>query len=315
MKMLCIGGGSAMPESVIKGLKGKAGMTTIAPMTDSGGSSGQLVKEFGVLPPGDIRRHLLALSDSPKWKKNVFSLRFGSEDFGPGHRGHNLGNVIMAGMEMEMKDYGMVIDYLHGFLEVDGRCLPATAEKAELCAELKSGEIIKGEAEIDMPSSHDPMLGIGRVFLSPPAKAYPEAARAFYECDMVVVGPGDLYSSLIPCFLPVGMKEAFRKSTARKIFICPAMTKHGETDGFTVADYSREIEKYAGEFDIIVYNTSVPDAKTVRKARKEQPRLCEPVLPGRIGKGSKYVGAGLLNPGDGVSYDPEKISGLILRMR
>lgn len=304
-----------MPDSVIKGMKGKAEIKTIAPMTDSGGSSGQLVREFGVLPPGDIRRHLLALSESPEWKKNIFSMRFGSDDFGPGHRGHNLGNVIMAGMEMEMKDYGMVLDYLHGFLEVKGRCLPATVEKTELFAELKSGEIIKGEAEIDMPSSHDPMLGIRRVFVKPPAKAYPECIDAFSECDVVVVGPGDLYSSLIPCFLPDGMKEAFGKSRAKKIFICPAMTKHGETDGFTVVDYSREIEKYAGEFDYIIYNNSFPDEKIVRKMRKNHPRLCEPVLPGKIKNGGKYVGYELIPHGSGVSYDPEKISGLILSMR
>jgi uncharacterized cofD-like protein len=312
MKILCIGGGNAMPDAVITGLRGKADITTIATMTDSGGSSGKLRQEFGVLPPGDIRRHLLALSKAPEWKKSMFRLRFGSEDVGGGHKGHSLGNLIIASIEKDVKNYDKTLDILHDFLEIDGKCLPCITENADLCAELESGEIIRGETEIDMPTAHDPMLRIRRVFLAPPVKAYVKALEALAESDVIIIGPGDLFSSIIPCFLPSGMKESFEKTKAKKIFICPAMTKHGETDEFSVTDFVNEIEKYAGKMDFIVYNTEVPDFGRIEKYKKDEPSVCEIVGSGKGLDGKKFLGQGLLIKSGKIIYDPQKLSRLIL---
>lgn len=314
MKILCIGGGKAMPESVLTGLRGKAQITTIATMTDSGGSSGKLREEFGVLPPGDIRRHLVALSDAPDWKISLFKLRFGSEDVGAGHKGHSLGNLIIASIEKDVKNYDKVLEILHDFLEVKGRCLPSTVNKTDLCAELESGEIIRGETEIDVPMAHDPLLKIRRVFLAPPAKAYPEAMEAMGKNDLIIIGPGDLYSSLIPCFLPKGMKESLEKSKAKKIFICPAMTKHGETDEFSVMDFIREIEKYAGKMDFVIYNKEVPDQERIIKYKKEEPSFCEIVKANDGADSKKFIGRGLLIKSGKIVYDQEKLAKLILDM-
>lgn len=315
MKIVCFGGGNSIPKAVIPGIKGNGNeITIITSMTDSGGSSGELRREFGVLPPGDIRRHLLSLSNAPEWKKKLFDFRFGNEEFSPGHRGHNLGNVILACLETGMGDYGKVLDFVHDFLEVDGRCLPATIDKTQLCAELQSGEIVRGEDEIDVPKAHDPLLRIRRIFLVPQAKAYLEASDAVKKADLIILGPGDLYSSILPCFLPSGMKESFQRSSATKVFICPALTKHGETDEFSVMDFAKEAEKYAGKIDFFIYNLQIPGKASVRAYRKEYPAAESPVkINENLDK--RFIGSPLLIKSGKLIYDPQKLSKIISKLR
>ncbi len=315
MKIVCFGGGNAVSKAVLPGLIGSGHeITTITSMTDSGGSSGQLRKEFGVLPPADIIKHMLALSKAPEWKKKLFSFRFGEEEFSPGHKGHNLGNAIVACLELEMKDYRKVLDFMHDFLEVDGRCLPATIENTSLYAELESGEIIKGEDEIDIPIVHDPILNIRRIFLSPPAKAYPEALDALKKAELIIIGPGDLYSSVMPCFLSKGMKEAVEKSKALKVFICPAMTKHGETDDFSASDFASEAAKYAGKIDFFIYNSQLPEKSRIASYKKEYPAASGPVEAGQA-LDSRFIGSPLLIKSGKIIYDPQKVAKIILGLK
>ncbi len=316
MKIVCFGGGNALSKAVLVGLKNyEVDITTITSMVDSGGSSGKLRKELNVLPPGDIRRHLLALSNAPQWKKDLFSFRFGSEDFGSGHVGHPFGNIFIALLEYILKDYEKVLEIVHQFLEVRGKCLPSTIEKTTLYAILENGEIIEGEDEIDVPKKHNPKLKIKEIFLKPQVKAYDKAIEAIEESDAIIIGPGDLYSSILPCFLPIGMKDAISKSSAKKIFICPPLTKIGETNGFSVLDFSKEVEKYIGcSLDFVIYNNSLPHVERLMKYKAKESWVEDVVKINENLDERVFIGENLLASTEEIVYDANKVSKIIMRL-
>ncbi len=297
--------------------KHPARITGITSMADNGGSSGQLREDFNVLPSGDIRRHILALSDAPQWKKDLWTFRFGHEVFDGGHKGHAFSNAFIAGLEYNLKDYRKALEVMHEFMEVkkDYRALPATVDKTQIYAELENGEIIKGEDEIDVPIKHNPNLKIKRVYLEPEAKAFPEAIEAVEKADLITIGPGDLYSSLVPCLLMKGMSESFKKSKAKKVLIVNAMTKLGETNDYSVADFAKEIEKYMGcPLDYVIYNSEIPDKKRIEEHKKEEPSVIEVVKVDSSLDGKKFIGAKILTKERAIIYDPEKLVKIIMSL-
>jgi len=312
-KIVCFGGGNAMTKAVLEPLKKyPVGISSITSMTDNGGSTGQLRQDFGILPPGDIRRHILALSNAPEWKKKLWTFRFGNDVFACGRKGHNFANVFLAGLEVSLKDYEKVLDVAHEFMEVKGRALPATIEHTQLCAELLNGAIIEGESEIDIPKKHDPSVKIKRVFIKPKAKAYPPAVAAIKDADVIVIGPGDLYSSSIPCFLAEGMREAFKKSKAKKILVCNLMTKNGETNGFSVADFAKETEKYIGcALDAVIYNSEIPSKARIEENKKTDPLVIEPVKIDAGLDNRKFIGKNVITNKGSIVHDAEKLGKLI----
>lgn len=309
-----------MPKAVLNPLKKyPMRITGITSMVDNGGSAGQLREDFNVLPSGDIRRHILALSDAPQWKKDLWIFRFGRETFDDRRKGHIFANVFISGLENILKDYGKALKIMHKFMEVkkDCRALPATIDKTQIYAELENGEIVKGENEIDFPIKHDPKLKIKRVYLKPEAKAFLEALEAVEKADLIIIGPGDLYSSLIPCLLMKGMGESFQKSKAKKVFIVNTMTKLGETDDYSVMDFVRQMEKYVGcAFDYVIYNAEIPDKKRIEGYKKEEPSVVEMVKADpliNLGKaGKKFIGAKILTKKGPIVYSPEKLVKLIM---
>lgn len=307
---VCFGGGNAIPKAILMPLKKyPVNITAITSMVDSGGSTGQLREDFDVLPPGDIRRHILALSEAPVWKKKLWEFRFGREVFHGGHKGHNFANVFIAGLEYVHKDYGKVLEEVHEFMEVKGRVLPATTDKTHVCARLENGEIVKGEDEIDLPRKHDPNLKITEVFLLPNARAYPPVLEAIAGADLITIGPGDLYSSSVPCFLAEGIKEAFKKTKARKVLICNTMTKLGETNNFSVSDFAKEVERYIGcPLDFVIYNSEIPSKERVDAYKKEEPLILEPVKAGKGLDAKKFIGTKIIIEKGAVIYDPEKLA-------
>jgi len=315
-KIVCFGGGNGLPKAVLCELKKYPfEITTITSMVDSGGSSGQLKKDFNVLPPGDLRRHLLALSSAPSWKKELFSFRFGHEKFPGGHKGHCFGNVFLAGLEYVLRDYKKVLKIAHQFLEVKGKCYPATIEKTELWAILENGQIICGEDEIDVPKKHSPSLSIKKVFLRPKVKAFKEAVLEIKKAEIIIIGPGDLFSSILPCFLPQGIKEAILKSQAKKILICPAMTKKGETKNFSVKDFAKEVEKYiASSLDFVVFNTRFPSSKRIKLHQKKEPSHLSMVRINKDLDKRKFIGEDLLLEKGEIFYDPKKVMKLLLKI-
>jgi len=306
-----------MPKVVLGALKKyPLKITSVTSMADDGGSTGQLRRDLGVMAPGDIRRHILAFSDAPKWKKDLWGMRFGNEEFEGGHRGHSFGNVFIAGLCKNSKTYDEVLEKCSEFMEISKKykALPATVGNITLCAELEDEQIVEGENEIDVPKSHDANLKIQRIFLKPQAKAYFETLLEIEKADALVFGPGDFYSSVLPCFLPVGMKKAIASSRARKILVSNIMNKKGETNGFSVEDFAGEAEKYIGtELDFVLYNKDIPDNALVRREKEKDESISDSVeFSGNLDK-EKFIGANLLKK-DTVLHDSTKTGKAILKL-
>ncbi len=310
-KVVCFGGGAVVPEKVMAPLKksGKFMVTGITSMVDNGGSTGQLREDFKILPPGDIRRHLLVLSDAPEWKKKLWKFRFGREEFEGGHKGHSFANIFIGGLEYALGDYDKVLKIIHEFLEIKNHAaLPATIEKVQVCATLEDGEKIIGEDEIDVPQFHDGNKRISNLYLSSDAKIYPKAQRRIKEADVLIFGPGDLFSSILPCFLPVGARDAVKSSKAIKILVVSTMQKLGETNNFSVLDISREVEKYIGcDLDFVIYNTGLILKEKLDLYRKENPSLIDPIsIDDNLPK-DKFIGKNLLLNNSTMEHDPQKV--------
>jgi uncharacterized cofD-like protein len=258
-RIVVIGGGTGL-YTALSGLKHyDVDLTAIVTMADSGGSSGRLRDEFGYLPAGDVRRCLVALAADDNvtmLMRQLFEYRF---ERGGELAGHNFGNLFLtalAGLTGGMES--AIVEAAH-LLRVQGRVLPVTLSDSHLYAVLANGETIEGEGAIDTRRDTVP---IDRVYLHPPAEATPEAVEAIMSADMVVIGPGDLYTSLLPNLLVRGIPEAIAESPACTTYVCNVMTKHGETDAFAASDFLRAITSHLGEgvldAAIVSYYESLP---------------------------------------------------------
>ena len=239
-------------------------------MFDSGGSSGVLRDEFGVLPPGDIRRCLVALSDGKRAEilRELFNFRF---ENGNSLKGHSFGNLLLVALS---NIYGSDIEGIRKaseLLDIKGTVLPVSLDKCELHAILENGEEIVGETNIDIPK-HDGAAKIQKVFLKPEAAILEETAQAVKNADLIVIGPGDPYTSIIPNLLVKGMQEVLRENKGKKIAVINLMSKWGETHDFAASDMARELLKYSGlqKFDFAICNTAEMDPKLVAVYEKEK---------------------------------------------
>jgi uncharacterized cofD-like protein len=254
-KLVRIGGGSS-GYTMLRALKERPlEVTAIVNMFDSGGSSGVLRDELGILPPGDIRRALAALADGDKGEilRQLFNFRFNE---GGSVNGHSFGNLFLAALS---GIYGSDIEAIRKaseLLDLKGTVLPVSLDKSHLHAILADGTEVVGETNIDIPQ-HDGSLKIERIFLDPSAQLFEDAAAAIAEADTIVMGPGDLYTSIIPNLLVTGMPEALKESKANIGVVCNLMTKWGETHGFCTSDMLRELVRYSEleRFDFAICNT------------------------------------------------------------
>ncbi len=316
-EVVCFGGGSAMSKTTLIGLKNyPVKLSAVSSMLDSGGSSAQFSIDFKTLPAGDIRRHLITLSDAPSWKKELFALRIGREIFDGGHKGHSFGNIFVSGLEHIFQDFEKAMEVAHEFLEIkDHKALPATMERSHIYAILESGEVIFGEDEIDVPQKHDPKLKIKKLLLTKKIKAYAPVVDAVSKADLIVIGPGDLYSSLLPCFLPEGIAEALQKTKAKKVLVCNAMTKLGETNNFSVLDFADEMEKYLGcPLDFVIYNNEIPSKERISKYKKEESGILELVRIDKKLDSKKFIGSNVLTKDGPIFYDPDILAELIMSL-
>ena len=316
-EIVCFGGGSAMSKTVLIGLKKHpVKLSAVSSMLDSGGSSAQFSIDFKTLPAGDIRRHLITLSDAPSWKKELFALRIGREIFDGGHKGHSFGNIFVSGLEHIFQDFEKAMEISHEFLEIKNhKAFPATIERSHIYAVLENGEVIFGEDEIDVPQRHDPKLRIGKLLLTKKIKAYLPVMDAVSKADLIVIGPGDLYSSLLPCFLPNGIAKALQETKAKKIYVCNAMTKCGETDNFSVLDFADKIEEYMKtELDYVIYNTKIPHKERLKNYKETEKHIDEIVKINKNLNSRKFIGANLLENEGHIYHDPEKLTKLIMSL-
>lgn len=308
--IVCLGGGNAMPKAVLTELrKYPVKLSVICAMLDSGGSAGRLRKDYKIVSPGDIRRAFLALANTSPVIEDLFNYRFQTGDL----KGHNFANLLITALELATNDYEKTIKEVSRILNVKHQVLPATLDKANLYAVLENNKIISGETNIDIPK-HSGNLKIKRVFLKPKARAYPKALEAINRADLITIGPGDLYSSLAQILLTEGISQAIGKSKAKKVFLCNLMTKYGETNNFTVLDFTNEIEKYlAGPVDYVIYNNFVPHQRVVKKYKKEHPELLNLVKINENLPKEKFIGKNLLQK-NSVEHHPQKIARLLLSL-
>ncbi|MFB5660890.1 uridine diphosphate-N-acetylglucosamine-binding protein YvcK [Alteribacillus sp. HJP-4] len=238
-KIVVIGGGTGL-SVLLRGLKNfPVDITAIVTVADDGGSSGRLRKELNIPPPGDVRNVLIALAEVEPMIEQLFQHRF---ENGHGLTGHSLGNLLLAGMTSITGDFARGISELSTVLNVRGKVFPASNQSIELHAEMTDGSVVSGESTI--PKS---MKVIKKVFLTPKAvEPLPESLEAIQEADLIVLGPGSLYTSILPNLLVPGISEAIQAADARKIYICNVMTQPGETDGFTVSDHIAAINTHTG---------------------------------------------------------------------
>ncbi len=241
-------GGGTGSFQLLAGLRDNDRLTlrSIVTMTDSGGDSGRLRDEFGVLPPGDIRRCLLALSEDSTLLRSLFEFRF-QED--PLHD-RQMGNLLFLALTRILGTERAALQAVHRLLKIRGQVLPVSWDHVHLCAELANGQIVEREANIDKPV-HDPAIPIRRVFLKPAANPNPDALDAIVTSDFIVLAPGDLFTSTIPNLLVTDVPEALQSAPGKLVYVMNLMTKRGETDGYSA---SRHVEQ------IITYGGRVPDA-------------------------------------------------------
>jgi uncharacterized cofD-like protein len=249
-RIVAIGGGTGL-STLLRGLKEYTDhLTAIVTVADDGGSSGKLREEYRVLPPGDMRQCLTALADAEPLMTQLFQHRFTDGSL----NGHSFGNLFILAMSEVTGDIEHALRESGRVLAVRGQVVPSTLRDVTLCAELKNGHTAVGESVIP-----EQRLPIRRVFLQPErVMVNPEAEQALLNAEMIVVGPGSLYTSILPNLLVDGMVEAIKISPAIKVFVCNVANQPGETDGFSVGDHLRVIEEHVGAnlFDFVVVNSN-----------------------------------------------------------
>jgi uncharacterized cofD-like protein len=262
--IVVIGGGTGL-SVLLKGLKQYTSrITAMVTVSDDGGSSGRLRSELGVLPPGDIRNCLVALAETETLMNKVFQHRFLQ---GGSLQGHNLGNLLLVAMTEITGDFILAIREVSKVLAVRGKVLPATLEPVILGGIMADGNQVIGETAIrDYPAS------INEVYLIPECGPLPETLQAINEADAIIIGPGSLYTSIIPNLLVKGVIEAIADSRAPKFYISNIMTEEGETDNFTAADHLRVIQKHTGKqiIDYAVVNSGKIDEERLRRYIEEK---------------------------------------------
>jgi uncharacterized cofD-like protein len=237
-------------------------------MADDGGSTGVLRDELGVLPPGDVRQCLVALSESSEILRKLLNYRF--ED--GGLKGHSFGNLLLSALEKISGNFNKAVEEAIKILNVKGEIIPVTNQDARLYLELKNGKILKGEDEINHNFNIE-KVGTKKIYYSPKVKANPKAIRRILEADLIVIGPGNHYCSIVPNFLVDGISEAIKRSKAKVVYNCNLVNKKGHTEKFKLDDYVDSIESFIGKKRIsyVTFNIRKPSQKLILKyeSRKE----------------------------------------------
>ena len=260
-KIVVIGGGTGTYVA-LSGLKRYAyDLTAIVTMMDSGGSSGRLRDELGVLPPGDIRQCIVALSNSSRLLRKMFNYRFEEG----GLTGHTFGNIFLSTLEKSTGSIKKAIEEVGKILRISGKVVPVTFAKTELCVELEDRRIIKGETHIDVVEGVEKRARIKNAFLAPKVSANPDAVSEILNADFILIGPGDLYTSIIPNLLVSGIKEALEKTKGQVVFVLNLMTKHGQTTDYSAKDHLSDLQKYTGKktIDYVLVNSKKPNKKAL----------------------------------------------------
>ncbi len=265
-KVVTIGGGTGS-FMLLSGLKEyPIEISAIVSMADDGGSTGVLRDELGVLPPGDVRQCLVALSETPDMLRQLMNYRFTNG----GLEGHSFGNILLSALEKITGNFGAGVKEASQILNVRGEVIPVTLSDTRLYMELANGKLLAGEHEINVNTKFE-KVGVKKVSLKPKPKANPLAVRRILDADLVIIGPGSHYCGIIPNFLVPGIAEALRRTKAKVVYNCNLVSKHGQTDSFTLEDYVGAINHLIGSerIDFVTYNTVLPPKHLLKKYAAE----------------------------------------------
>jgi len=265
MKKIVVVGGGTGTFTVLRGLKQyPLDITAVVTTFDSGGSTGILLDEFGMLPSGDMRRCLVALAPDSEdtTLRDLFNYRYEGEG---SLKDHSFGNLFLLALTAVTGSEVSAMKKAGELLKCKGKVLPVSTDHTKLCATLQNGLVIKGETNIDIPK-HDGNIRIQNVFLKPRSFIFSEAYEALKAADLIVIGPGDLYTSIIPNLLAEGFVEAIRERTGKLAYVMNLMTKWGETNNFVASNFAQEVLSYLKQdkFDYIISN-SLPIRKDLLK--------------------------------------------------
>ncbi len=300
-RIVAIGGGTGL-SALLRGLKTyTSNLSAIVTVADDGGSSGRLRDEYRILPPGDFRQCLVALADAEPLMKQLFDHRFkeGSLD------GHSFGNLFIMAMADVTGNFEHALRESGKVLAVKGTIIPSTLQDVTLVASM-NGRSVEGESKI--PKQNEP---ISQVFLKPDgAQANPEAVQAILNAELVVIGPGSLYTSILPNLLVEGMVEAIKASPALKVLVCNLASQKGETDGYDVVDYLRVIREHVGSnlFDFVLVNSNHSHMPTGGQAQvifKSEDASTHPEV--------RFIAADVVNVRLPSHHDPDKLARTIMR--
>lgn len=258
-KIVTIGGGTGN-FTVLKGLRNyDVDLSAIVSMADDGGSTGILRDELGVLPPGDVRQCLVALSDSSRLMRSLMNYRFEQGGLG----GHSFGNLLLSALEKVTGSFEKAVEEVGKILFIKGKVIPVTTHQVRLKMILNSYKVLEGEKEIYLSQEID--AGYKSIYLEPYPKANPHAIDEIMNADLIVIGPGGLHTSLIPNLLVEGVSDAIRHSGAKKVFVVNLMNRKGQTAGYKVSDYLRELARFIGKdpFDYILVNDQKPSQELI----------------------------------------------------
>ncbi len=283
-KIVTIGGGTGN-FTVLKGLKNyDVDLSAVVSMADDGGSTGILRDELGVLPPGDVRQCLVALSDSSRLMRSLMNYRFEQGGLG----GHSFGNLLLSALEKVTGSFEKAVEEVGKILFIKGKVIPVTTHQVRLKMVLSNKKTLEGEKEIYL--SREIGKGYTSIYLEPFPKANPHAIDEIMNADLIVIGPGGLHTSIIPNLLVEGVSDALKKSDAKKVFVVNLMNRRGQTSGFKVSDYLQEITRFVGSdiFDFVLVNTQKPPQELI-KLYAEEGDLVECDL-----KDDRIVTAGML---------------------
>ncbi len=308
--VVAIGGGTGL-STLLRGLKyHTSDIVAIVAVSDDGGSSGRLQREMNTLPPGDVRNCLVALADDEDLMTRLLQYRF--EDV-PSVEGHSLGNLFIAALTAITGDFERAVKETSKVLAIRGRVLPATLDHIALCARLTDGMVVRGETQVSHTDGR-----IERVYLDPPDPvALPEAVGAILEADLVIIGPGSTYTSLVPNLLVPGVTDALKATSAIRVFVCNVMTQPGETDLLVRAsDQVRALTDHAGGkvFDYVLVNEAVPSLEVLNRYERAGASIVQPDVEevGRLGL--IPIGGDLISHDDYARHDPEKLAQATLRL-
>ncbi len=304
LRIVAIGGGTGL-STLLHGLKRYAhpqrdvDITAVVTVTDDGGSSGRLRREFDVLPPGDIRNCMVALSEDEALLSKLFQYRFTD---GRGLKGHSFGNLFLTALTNLTGDFARAVKLSSEVLASLGRIYPSTGANVMLEAELENGRVIAGETKISKSRSR-----IKRIRTRPRVcTPLPETLEAIEQADVITFGPGSLFTSVIPNVLVKGIPEAIRRSHALRAYFVNLMWQPGETIGFLASDHVAAINRHAGFnlFDVVVVNTRSISARQRRKYAAEEVQSVVNDVDRLVGMGLQVVAADLLGEGEIVRHDP-----------